>query len=488
MLKKWIAALLALLLLVPLAPTAFADDTEADDTLPDSFRHAYTHQGFSFDTSYSDYFASVLLFNPESEDVLFEKNSEVAFACGGGISMLMSVQVALQYLNPFQTVSVTEETLSGTFTKSIGLTVGQTPRVVELIAAMFLCEAQDAAAVLSDAVVTKAGGQSMSGDKLILMTALMNEEAERLKMTGTEYRNALGSYVSGQVTTASDTVRLLYALYKNADYGALIGNTDYLIGCLEQGSFDYVQDANDPRNRVSPAYDRNISGYAFHSEGKLCAMALSKQVVWQTSGDGGINGKLFLVAVSTEGASVSEALKLLTQGEDNFAIVYYRRLFQYLMQGKSCPYCNGTYSEHTDGCTIPALDIGLTDAGRLYSVDTTMFSLLTELYANNNFNKFSIEYVTGSLTTTPADRLALGDAVIDVTVNYNGAPFLTETMYATKLKTAADGDELVYNPTSETTNTSGVKWQVILIFGLAVPIILAAVIITLVVRKRMKML
>lgn len=487
MTKRIAAALAALCVILCFMPVVLAEET-GDDVLPKEFTQAFTYGSEAFNDSAARYFSSVLLFCPDSGDVIYSKDADTVFSCSGSVAMLMTTQLAMRHLSLSERVTISSE-MTGPYSKKIGLVEGTQVRVCELIAAMLLCEAQDAAAALGCAVVTQVSGADVS-DKLLIMTALMNDEANRLGMNNTNYGNAVGNYSSSQTSTATDTARLMYAIYTQADDGALVGNTDYLRGCLAQGGFEVGDNSADPRNKACAAYSTDICGYAVNVRNGVNVMAFAKLVDWKTSSTKNptLSGQVFFIGITNQSGQAANAVKLLDNASDGYALLYYTTMCRTMMSNTNCPYCNGTVSEHSSICTLGVETLDLDDDTKLKLVSETTFALMTELYGNNSFSKFSLSY-DGEAYPTGEDGRVVGDPVIDITVYFDGQPLMSETLYASSLYASAQTDDLVYTttePSAEDEDSGGLKWQVILLFAIGIPLVVVAIAWTIVVRNRVR--
>ncbi|MDD3920687.1 MAG: hypothetical protein PHO41_05935, partial [Eubacteriales bacterium] len=144
-------------------------------------------------------FDSALLAEPNSNTVLFEKDTDKAFTPTGGAVTLMTAYIVTQEADWEQEIPIIDavSTLSSKVRK-LHLRPGERWLVKDLTAGMLLHGAQDASLVLCDHVSGSETG----------FTALMNRYAKELGMTHTVYQNPLGAYASGQTTTVSDLLVL----------------------------------------------------------------------------------------------------------------------------------------------------------------------------------------------------------------------------------------------------------------------------------------
>lgn len=148
--------------------------------------------------------ACAYLYNITSEKLLFTKNPDVKTAPGPTVK-LMTVAVIIDLLREDleRTVTVKREMLRGVSGYNINLQREEELTVNELLHALIVGGANDAAAVLA---ITAAG----SIDAFVL---LMNEKAREIGAANTFYTNPSGLDEPEMVTTIADTAKI--ALYIN---------------------------------------------------------------------------------------------------------------------------------------------------------------------------------------------------------------------------------------------------------------------------------
>ncbi len=497
--------LLACMVAVCLCPVAIAEETAEptateqpndnaapfdncavyDDVLPKEMQTAFCLETFTFDAPEAANLQSVMLLNADSGDILYQNKADVTYALEGSISMLMTTKLALNYLDPDAVIHLDSTKLNMTLTDATGIVYGADVRVVQLIAAMLLCESQQAATVLTNLLGVEINPQATPKDAVV---AAMNEEALRLNMTDTVYTNPYGLRESGQKTTAADTVRLLYSLYKDDTYASLIGNTDYLIGCLYQGNFTFALDANDPRNKESSLYDANVFGYAFHKGSGQTFLALTEHVNWMRSTinlERKYSGAVIGVAVAADVSAAVDLCALMKRTPSFFGMVGCNKMLDMVLDEMSCPYCNGSGGVHKNYCKLPALEItvlrgdeydvsaaeerfykavDLTALTRLITLDSSSASAITYRYEEELFT----------------DRTyAVGDPFTMLEIYFGDTLFLMVPTYVQKAKaqqttpvSATDDAVLDDSPKTFGEWLASIQWQTWVIFGIGIPFII----------------
>jgi D-alanyl-D-alanine carboxypeptidase (penicillin-binding protein 5/6) len=168
------------------------------------------------------------------------------------------------------------------------LEAGKPAKVADMIAGMVVQSGNDAAMALAEAV---AGNQEA-------FVALMNREAERMRLTGTHFANATGEPAPGHYTTARDLATLAATLIRDFP-------DRYPIYSQREFTFNHITQGN--RNRLlwtDPTVDGMKTG--FTEAAGYCLVASARR------------GPRRLVSVvlgaQSDGLRTSESQKLLNFG------------------------------------------------------------------------------------------------------------------------------------------------------------------------------
>jgi len=120
----------------------------------------------------------------------------------------MAALVALDYMQPNDAVVVENEQINlPQGARLIGFHNGMSVTVSDLIAAMLVYCANDAAVVLGEAVETATNTNDF--------VSLMNDKAKKLGMFNTTYINATGLAAEGQTTTLADQFIFARTVFAN---------------------------------------------------------------------------------------------------------------------------------------------------------------------------------------------------------------------------------------------------------------------------------
>ncbi len=135
---------------------------------------------------------SAILMNPENGAVYFEKNADTPMGMAS-TTKLMTALVIAEEMDPSRVISVSEEAV-GTEGSSIYLIKGEELTVYELLCALLLSSANDAATALAIALAGSVEN----------FAALMNERAARMGLRKTHFTNPHGLYDEDHYTTARE--------------------------------------------------------------------------------------------------------------------------------------------------------------------------------------------------------------------------------------------------------------------------------------------
>lgn len=166
------------------------------------------------------YAQSALLMDMPSGRVLYSKNlDERVFPAS--LTKIMTGIIALEQGNMGDTVSATYEALKDITMEDsqMGLLIGEEITMEQLVNAMLVHSANDASNVIA---IHLAG----SIEKFVEM---MNQKAQELGMTGTNYVNACGSHDDNHYTTARDLAILTKYAMQNEQFREIVKKIIYKI-------------------------------------------------------------------------------------------------------------------------------------------------------------------------------------------------------------------------------------------------------------------
>lgn len=483
------------------APPAADNAAYYDDVLPLSMESAYVADDYQFDASETAAYESFVLFNPDTGDILYESDADDTFLCTGSIAMLMTLRLALSNLNPNEYIRLSKDQLDSAFLQETeSLYAGRSVRIVELAALMLLYESRQAAYILSELIARKLEPSADTAARCReVMLEAMNEEAARLNMTNTVYVNTTGGRDTRQVTTARDTIRLMYSIYLIEEDTLPIGNTDYLVGCLAQGGLIGTMSENDPRNVSSYCYDPDILGYACNETDDRQVMAFSRRSAWKYTSRGTFDGAIFSVAV-TKTAETEQILTVMKRASSQFGMLNADKMLTIVLQNKPCPNCTGTFSDHKISCSYPVRELqiheGRTETGRRRYMKATEIDTMTTL---EKYDTYSMSHITADFVESEirdGHVYAEGEPFATLQIYFDGLPFLRVQTYTVVGKSAQNQEPIATAPpvedeTEEKPDTlkgwlDGIAWQTWVLLGVGIPILVLSIALTVHANRKLR--
>lgn len=158
---------------------------------------------------------AVLAVDVESGEVLLEKNSQ-DLVLPASTSKIITALVSLESYSLDQKVTVPPMSIEG---QKIGLSAGEILTVEDLIYALLVSSANDAAETLARIYP---GGRD-------LFIAQMNVKAQNLGLTSSVFLNPTGLDAFGQATTAKDLVRASFYAMQNPIFEKVVATKRYYI-------------------------------------------------------------------------------------------------------------------------------------------------------------------------------------------------------------------------------------------------------------------
>ena len=179
---------------------------------------------------------SVCVYNVENNRVLHKKNESERIAPASTVKIMTGILAVEHYKDRFgETVTATNKSIGSYQGKNIGLKNGELVTVENLLYAVIVRGANDAANVL---------GYEIAGSHDAFLQ-MMNNKAKELGMNNTLYTNTSGYYDSSMYTTASDTMLLAKYAYANDTYMQICSTEKYVIPPTNKiGQDRYLHNSN----------------------------------------------------------------------------------------------------------------------------------------------------------------------------------------------------------------------------------------------------
>lgn len=165
-----------------------------------------------------DHAEYAMVYSVNHDAILFEKKADIETAPASTVKIMTGI-LAVEKLgyDLDRTITVTKEPLRNITGNNIALAEGEIVTVRDLLHALIVGGANDAAAVLA---------YEISGN-LEDFVALMNAKASELGAFNTVYKNASGMDAAGMKTTISDTVKIATYAYQNSLYMQISSTSKY---------------------------------------------------------------------------------------------------------------------------------------------------------------------------------------------------------------------------------------------------------------------
>ena len=173
---------------------------------------------------------SAILIEPQTGQVIFEQNADEKLP-EASVTKVMTILLVMEAINEgkfgLDDVITCSDYAASMGGSQIWLEPGEKMTVDDLLKAMIIASANDAAVALGEAV-------SGSNDAFV---ARMNERAAELGMTGTVYKNCTGLHDEGHYTTARDIAIVTAELLK---YPLVFDYTTVWMDYLRDGKTELV--------------------------------------------------------------------------------------------------------------------------------------------------------------------------------------------------------------------------------------------------------
>lgn len=152
----------------------------------------------AYDNSFEHPCNILYMENLDMGTVVFNKNAELRTAPASLTKIMTAVVVIEKAEDPSKIITVSHNAMNsiyGTNSSSAGLKAEEELSIKDLLAAMMIQSANEAAEALAD---------YFGGGNIHAFIDMMNEKAKELGLSGTHYENAHGLDIEGHYTTAKD--------------------------------------------------------------------------------------------------------------------------------------------------------------------------------------------------------------------------------------------------------------------------------------------
>lgn len=192
------------------------------------------------------------VFNADGSTMLYDKNAHKKMYPASCTKIMTALLVLENCDDLSETVTVSREALSITDPESneIGLEVGERLSVNDLLNALILRSANDAANVLAEYV----------GGSVENFVEMMNDKVKELGLTETRFTNPHGLFDENHYTSAYDLAMITAEATENEDFMELIGTHTYTIKATNKTNYPRVLYNQHIMSEGHAAHDEDIIG------------------------------------------------------------------------------------------------------------------------------------------------------------------------------------------------------------------------------------
>ncbi len=349
---------------------------------------------------------SVMLYEAKSDTLLYSWNADEQLP-PSSLVKIMTAMLAIENGDLSALVTVESEVLNSVPAEAVdcALQIGELLTLEQLLYCMMVDSANDAAAVIAHHI---AGSQQS-------FVAMMNQRAQELGCTGTNFINVHGLHDEMQYTTARDVTKILAEAIKSEQFRTIFGTVNYTVpqtNKYEERNFstgNYLINQEDRptyydsrvtggRTGVTQFSDRCIAATAEKNGLQVISIVMGAESVYEENG----------VEVRSFGG-FPETTKLLDAAFDGYArsqIIYQGEILkQQKVSGGDCDVMLGT--DISVSTVLPA-DVGYEDLSFRYH--DTLTQLAAPIAKGTQLSTVQVYY--GSLCVGQASLYAMNDVAV----------------------------------------------------------------------------
>ena len=241
---------------------------------------------------------AAFLYEANSNTLMYAMNADEQ-VYPASLVKIMTALLAVEKGELDSMVTVTESAVGSVPSDAVSadLVVGESLSLRDLLYCMLLGSANDAASVIAEYI---SGSQQVFVDE-------MNERAQLLGCTGTQFANAHGIHNESQYTTARDAARILNEALKNDDFYVLFTAKEYLVPATNMSENRLLRTGNYMMDATSKLYyDARVIGgrTGVTNDGRRCFAAAAEH-----------NGmRLISIVMGTESVYQEDGYSVITIG------------------------------------------------------------------------------------------------------------------------------------------------------------------------------
>ena len=216
--------------------------------------------------------SAVVLLENNSQTLMYAWNADARLHPASLVKILTAL-IAVEKGNPEDLVTVRQDVLDTVPSDAVSaeLKPSELLTLKDLLYCMMVSSANDAAAVIADHI---------SGSQTAFVQE-MNQYAQQLGCTGTQFMNVHGLHHPEQYTTARDTARILGVAMKNEQFREIFGTVRYTVEATNRSPSRKLATGNYLMNadEVEIYYDTRVIGgrTGTTNDGDKCIAAAAEQ-------------------------------------------------------------------------------------------------------------------------------------------------------------------------------------------------------------------
>lgn len=254
---------------------------------------------------------SVILFELNTQTLVYSWNPDDPMD-PAGMNKIMTAMLALEYGAPDDVVTVSRYALDSVAIGSVsaGLIAGEELTLEDLLYCMMVKSANDAAAVIGDFIgcrIAEYEGKPVK-QGIARFVQRMNERAEELGCTDTQFRNPTGLSAAGQYSTARDLAKITREALNQDDFVALFCATNYTVPQTNKSQPRELVTSNYliSKDTVKNQFDERVLG------GKTGAKSTTDRSLISLAEQG--DQRYLAVVMSAQGTVTANGLSVKTYG------------------------------------------------------------------------------------------------------------------------------------------------------------------------------
>lgn len=254
---------------------------------------------------------SVVLFELNTQTLVYSWNPDDQMD-PAGMNKIMTAMLALEYGEPEDVVTVTRYALDSVAIGSVsaGLKAGEELTLEDLLYCMMVKSANDAAAVIGDFIgcrIAEYEGKPVK-QGIPRFVQRMNERAEELGCTATQFRNPTGLSAAGQYSTARDLAKITREALSQEAFVALFCAKNYTVPKTNKSEPRELVTSNYliSKDTVKNQFDERVLG------GKTGAKSTTDRSLISLAEQG--NQRYLAVVMSAQGTVTANGLSVKTYG------------------------------------------------------------------------------------------------------------------------------------------------------------------------------